>query len=92
MMKHRTRSKLGRKGFIWLTHTHHSPSLEEVRAGTETGLELMHRSWRGAAYWLSPHGLLSLLFYRTQDHQPKGGSTFNGLHQSLTKKMNYRLA
>ena len=33
----------------------------------------------GAAYWLAPHGLLSLLSYRTQDHQPKDGTTHNGL-------------
>ena len=33
----------------------------------------------GAAYWLAPHGLLSLLFYRTQDHQPRDGPTHNGL-------------
>ena len=26
----------------------------------------------GAAYWLAPHGLLSLLSCRTQDHQPRG--------------------
>jgi hypothetical protein len=32
------------------------------RAGTWRQ-ELMHRPWRGAAYWLAPHGLLSLLPY-----------------------------
>jgi hypothetical protein len=26
----------------------------------------MQRPWRGAAYWLAPSGLLSLLAYRTQ--------------------------
>jgi hypothetical protein len=31
----------------------------------------MQRPWRDAAYWLAPHGLLSLLSYRTQDHQPR---------------------
>jgi hypothetical protein len=31
------------------------------RAGTWRQ-ELMQRSWRDAAYWLVPHGLLSLLF------------------------------
>jgi hypothetical protein len=29
--------------------------------------ELMQRLWRGTSYWLAPHGLLSLLSYRTQD-------------------------
>ena len=39
---------------------------------------LMQRPWKGAAYWLAPHGLLSLLSYRTQDHQPRDGTTHNG--------------
>lgn len=30
-----TKSNLGRKGFVWLTHPIHSPSLREVRAGTQ---------------------------------------------------------
>jgi hypothetical protein len=38
----------------------------------------MQRPWRGATYWLVPHGLLSLLSYRTQDHQPRGGTTHDG--------------
>lgn len=44
----------------------------------------------GAAYWLAPPRLLSLLSYSTQDH-----TTHNGLglpHQFLIKKMPYRLA
>ena len=32
-----------------------------------------------AAYWLVLHGLLNLLSYRTQDHQPRDGTTHNGL-------------
>ena len=31
------------------------------------------------AYWLTPHGLLSPLSYRTQDQQPRHGTTHNGL-------------
>ena len=34
------------------------------------GQDLMQRPWRGAGCWLAPHSLLSLLSYRTQDHQP----------------------
>jgi hypothetical protein len=41
--------------------------------------ELMQRPWRGAAYWLASPGLLSLLSYRTQDHQARDGTTHNGL-------------
>jgi hypothetical protein len=36
--------KLGRTGFIWLTLPDHSPSLEEVRIGTQTGQEPGGRS------------------------------------------------
>jgi hypothetical protein len=48
------------------------------RAGTWRQ-ELMQRPWRGAAYWLASPGLLSLLSYRTLDHQPRDGPTHNGM-------------
>jgi hypothetical protein len=41
--------------------------------------ELMPRSWRGAAYWLIPHGFLSPLSYKTQDHQPRNRTNHNEL-------------
>lgn len=31
------------------------------------------RPWRNTTYWLVPRVLLSLLFYTTQDHLPRGG-------------------
>lgn len=31
----------------------------------------MQRPWRDVTYWLASPGLLSLLSYRTQDHQPR---------------------
>jgi hypothetical protein len=37
-----------------------------LRAGTGRQ-EVLQRPWRGAAYWLAPPGLLSLVSYRTQD-------------------------
>jgi hypothetical protein len=37
----------------------------------------------GAAYWLTSHGLLSLLSYKTQDHQPRDGIAHNELGSSL---------
>jgi hypothetical protein len=46
----------------------------------------------GAAYWLAPHGWLSLLSYRTQDHQARDGTTYNEMvlpHSSLIEKMPY---
>jgi hypothetical protein len=39
----------------------------------------MQRPWRDAAYWLAPHGLLSLLSYKTQDHQPRTGTAHSDL-------------
>ena len=39
-----------------------NPSLKEVRAGTWKQ-ELMQTPWRGAAYLLAHHGLLSLLSF-----------------------------
>ena len=44
----------------------------------------MQRLWRGAAYWLAPHGLLSFLSYRTQDYQPRDGITHRGLGPPLS--------
>lgn len=46
---------------------------------------------RGVAYWLAPCDLFSRP-YRTQDYWPGDGITHNGPHQSLNKKMPYRLA
>lgn len=37
--------------------------------------ELLQRPWRGAACWISPHGLLSLFSYRIQDYQCKDVTT-----------------
>jgi hypothetical protein len=41
--------------------------------------ELMQRPWRDVPYWLASLGLLSLLSYRTQDYQPRDGTTHNGM-------------
>jgi hypothetical protein len=40
--------------------------------------ELMQRLWRDVTYWLAFPGLLSLLSYRTQDSQPRDGTTHKG--------------
>ena len=56
--------------------------------------ELMQRPRRVAVYWLALHYLLRLLSYRTQDHQPRDGTTRKGLgppSSITTKKMPYRL-
>jgi hypothetical protein len=51
--------------------------------------ELMQRPWRDVTYWLAYPALLILLSYRTQDCQPKDGTTPNGpsYHWSLFEKM-----
>lgn len=54
----------------------------------ETG----QRPWRNATYWLAPQGLLSLLFYITQDHLPRGRTVQSRLgspYQSLINKMSH---
>ena len=80
--EHHDQIELGKKGFIQFTILYYSPSLREVRtnrnrAGTWRQ-ELMQWPWRSAAYWLAPHGLLSLLSDRTQDHLPRVCPTHNG--------------
>jgi hypothetical protein len=71
-------SKLRRKG---LTLPHHNPLLKEVRTGT-CRQEPKQRPRKGAAAWIVPRGLLSLLSYRTQDHPPRGGPTHSELGSS----------
>lgn len=60
----------------------HSP-LMEAKGGAQTGQE------PGAmeeGYLLASHGMLSLLFYRTKDYQPRDGPIYNelGPPQSVT--------
>jgi hypothetical protein len=40
--------------------------------------ELMQRPWRDVTYWLASLGLLTLLSYRTQDHQSRDGTSHKG--------------
>jgi hypothetical protein len=47
------------------------------RAGTWRQ-ELIQRLWRDVTYWLVSPGVISLLSYRTQDCQPRDGTTHNG--------------
>ena len=74
------RSKLGRKGFIWLTLPYccSSPRKSGLELKQVRKQELMQRPWRDVLYWLASPGLLSLLSYRTQDYQPRDGPTHKG--------------
>ena len=77
-----TKKQVGEERVYSVYNPHCCSSLRKVRTGTLMGAvtwrwELMQRLWRGAAYWLACHGLLSLLSYRTQEHQPRNGTTHN---------------
>ena len=54
-----------------------SQAWNSPRAGTWRQ-ELIQTPWRGAAYWIAPPGMFSLLSYRTQDYQPRDGTTHKG--------------
>lgn len=84
---------LWRKGFIQLVLQCRCSSRKKVRAGIWM-LVLMQKPGSGSAYWLASPGLLSLLCYRAQDHQPRDDTTPNGLAfptSALIKKTPHRL-
>jgi hypothetical protein len=58
--KHHDQSSLWRKGFAHFMLPYRSSSSKEVWTGTWRE-KLMQRPWKGATYWLVPHGLLSQL-------------------------------
>lgn len=65
-----TKTKLRKKGFIWLDIFNQSP-LREAGARNQPGQNLeagMDRLWRIPPYWPTPHGLCSRLLYSSQDH------------------------
>jgi hypothetical protein len=54
-----------------------SQGRNSYRAGTWKQ-KLMQKPWRGATYWIASPGLLgllSLLYYRTQEYWPRDGTT-----------------
>ena len=74
-----TKATWGRKSLFGLhfqiTAHHQRKSGQEVKQG---------RNWEegamdSAVYWLTSYGLLSLLSYRTQDHQPRHGTIHHAL-------------
>jgi hypothetical protein len=87
-----TKRLLGKER-VYLAHTSTLPFMIKGSQNRNSNRErpgrkgLMQRQWRGASYWLTPHGLLILLAYRMQDHQPKDGTTHHSLalcHQLLS--------
>jgi hypothetical protein len=72
-----TKKQLGRKGFIGLTLPYccSSPRKSGLELKQVRKQELMQKPWRDVPYWLASPGLLSLISYRTQDNQPRDGTT-----------------
>ncbi|MGE9804964.1 hypothetical protein ACQP3L_30725, partial [Escherichia coli] len=67
MINTTTKSKLEREGFLSAHSFYHAGTAgQELKVGTWRQ-ELVQRPWRGAAYGLVPHGLLSLLSYRNHN-------------------------
>lgn len=51
------------------------------QVGTQKQEQMQRPRW-SAVYWLVPHGLLILIYYRTQDHHLRSVLTHNGLSPS----------
>ena len=45
--------------------------------GKNSQQELIQRPGKSAADWLTPHGLLIMFWYSTQDDQARGGITYS---------------
>ena len=70
----------GGKG-LFSIHFHiavHHQKKSELELRQVRKQEMMQRPWRVVMYWLASYSLLSLLSYRTQDYQPRDGTTYNG--------------
>lgn len=77
-MKHHNKKKLGKKGFILLMIPYYCSTLKEFKQNMNLEAGANATPWMGADYWLAPHDLFSLLFYRTQDQQSRVFSTTMG--------------
>jgi hypothetical protein len=90
VMRHHDKKQVGVER-VYLAYSPTSQVPTEDRTGTWRQ-ELKQKSWRDVPYWLAPHGLLSLLSYSTQDHQPRYSTTHMDWvlpYQSLIKKISY---
>jgi hypothetical protein len=57
---------------LFITKGRQGLELKQVRKQ-----DLMQRPGRDVTYWFASPSLLSLLSYRTQDYQPRDGTTHN---------------
>jgi hypothetical protein len=66
---------------VYSAYTFHIAVHHQRKSGLELKQirkqELMQRPWRDVSYWLASPGLLNLLSSRTQDYQPRDGTTHN---------------
>jgi hypothetical protein len=73
---------------VYSAYTSHIAVHHQRKSGLELKQvwkqELMQRPWRDVSYWLASPGLLSLLPYRTQDYQPRDGTTHKGTSPLIT--------
>jgi hypothetical protein len=87
-----TKKQIGEER-VYSAYTSHITVHHQRKSGLELKWvrkqELMQRPWRDVLYWLASPGLLSLLSYRTQDYQPRDGTTHNvpSHPRSLIEKM-----
>ena len=81
MIKHHNQKELGeeRVYLYYISILYSVIEGSQDRNTSRAGTWRQELTQRSAAYWLALHGLLSLLSYRTPDHQPRDGPTRNGL-------------
>lgn len=85
-------SKLGRKGFTWLTLTYCGPSMKEVKVGTQIGRNL--ESWAHIEA-MEEYCLLDYSLWLAQPTffmEPRTTVGWALSHLSLIKKMHYKFA
>jgi hypothetical protein len=67
---------------VYSAYTFHIAVDHQRKSGLElkqvSKQELMQRPWKDVTYWLTSPDLFSLLSDRTQDYQPRDGTTHKG--------------
>ena len=80
---HEQKASWGGKGLFGLHFhiiaLHRRKSGQELKQGRSLESGADAEAMEGAAYWLVPCDLLSLISYSTQNNQPKDGTTHSGL-------------
>ena len=82
-IKHRVQNQPGEVWFLYSLQSTIQGSQAKAQ-GRNGEAEAAVVTMDGIAYRLFPHGLLSLLFHRTQDHLPRGGHSSQWVKPSKT--------